>query len=110
MIQCKDCEHFHRSESGQISFSCDPFTNIKEPECLAKWQLLKMNQLVAGHQATLEYYGKFAPLQEKMFKIVEREIQDMDESEKWRVEEEEEDEEQDKGEDEPQWDLGEPSY
>lgn len=88
MIQCKDCELFHRQPSGEISFACDPFTNIKEPECLAKWQLIKMNQMVAGYQATLDYYRKLAPLQEKMFKVVEREIDEMSEGEKWKIAEE----------------------
>lgn len=84
MIQCKDCEHFSHNAKGEIAFSCDPFTNVKEPECLAKWQLIKINQMVAGYQATLQYYSKLAPLQEKMFKVVERELEDMNESEQWR--------------------------
>ncbi len=73
MIQCKDCEFFRRNEAGEIAFACDPFSNVKEPECLAKWQLLKINQLVNSYQAQLEYYHKLAPLQEKMFKVVQRE-------------------------------------
>lgn len=85
MIQCKDCELFQRAENGEISFRCDPFSNIKEPECLIKWQLIKTNQMVASYQATLDFYRKLAPLQEKMFKVVEREIEDMDESEKWKT-------------------------
>ena len=92
MIECQDCEHFHRGENGEISFTCDPFSNIKEPECLAKWQLIKINQMVASYQATLEYYRKLAPMQEKMFKVMERELDDMNESEKWKTPEEEEDE------------------
>ena len=36
MIQCKDCEFFRRNEAGEIAFACDPFSNVKEPECLAK--------------------------------------------------------------------------
>ncbi|HUT56459.1 MAG TPA: hypothetical protein VNA25_01140 [Phycisphaerae bacterium] len=95
MIQCQDCEHFHRGPDGQISFSCDPFSTVKEPECLTKWHLLKINQMVATYQATLEYYRKLAPMQEKMLKVVQRELEDMDESEKWKVEEEEDNEDQD---------------
>ena len=90
MIQCKDCEFFHRNEAGEIAFDCDPFSTIKEPECLAKWQLLKINQMVASYQATLQYYHKLAPLQEKMFKVVERELEDMNESDKWKSDEEDE--------------------
>lgn len=85
MIQCKDCEFFHRDEQGRIRFTCDPFSTIKEPECLSKWQLIKADQLVQAYQATLAYYQKFAPLQEKMFKFVQREMNDIDETEKWKL-------------------------
>lgn len=95
MIQCKDCEFFKRSEDGQIAFACDPFSNIKEPECLVKWHLIKTNQMVAAYQATLEYYHKLAPMQEKMFKVMERELDDMNEAEKWKVDEDEEEENED---------------
>ncbi len=92
MIQCEQCEHCRRSETGEISFSCDPFRNIKEPECLQKWQLLKINQMVASYQATLDYYRKLAPMQEKMFKVMEHELDGMSESEKWKIADEEEEE------------------
>ena len=103
MIQCKDCEYFHRNPDGEISFGCDPFGTIKEPECLAKWQLIKSNQMVATYQATLDYYRKLAPMQEKMFKVVERELEDMDESEKWKVDDDEEDQPSDEGDTEDRW-------
>ena len=41
----------------------------------------------------MEYTRRFAPLQEKMLKFMERELEDMDESEKWKVSDEEEDDE-----------------
>ena len=94
MIQCKDCEHFRRSESGEIAFACDPFTDIVEPECLQKWQLIKINQMVSAYQATLQYYHKLAPMQEKMFQVMEREIDGMNEGEKWKTDEDEEDEDE----------------
>ncbi len=104
MIQCKDCEFFIRREDGQVAFSCDPFSTIKEPECLEKWQLIKTNQLEAGlnqvakgmetmvrsYQATLEYYHKLAPMQEKMFEFMEREMDDISEADKWKIDDEEE--------------------
>ena len=89
MIQCKDCEFFKRSPNGEIAFACDPFSTIKEPECLAKWQLIKIDQMVAGYQATLNYYRKLAPMQEKMFKVVEKELDELNEGEKWKAEEDE---------------------
>ena len=36
MIQCKECEFFHPGPDGQIGFRCDPFSTVKEPECLAE--------------------------------------------------------------------------
>ncbi|HUT01842.1 MAG TPA: hypothetical protein VM031_05270 [Phycisphaerae bacterium] len=104
MMQCEQCECYHRSERGEVSFSCDPFRNVKEPECLAKWQLIKINQMVAAYQATLDYYRKLAPMQEKMFKVMEREIDDLNEGEKWRIADDEEEDEGDEGDEEtPGW-------
>ncbi len=102
MIQCKDCEFFRKSPAGEISFACDPFTSVKEVECLAKWQLIKINQMVAGYHATLDYYRKLAPMQEKMFKVVERELDDMSEGEKWKTDDDEDEPpKEDRDKDEP---------
>ncbi|MFB3892398.1 MAG: hypothetical protein ACE15C_10305 [Phycisphaerae bacterium] len=102
MIQCKDCEFFRRNETGEIAFACDPFSNIKEPECLAKWQIIKVNQMVGLYQAQLNFYRKLAPMQEKMFKVVERELDDMCEGEKWKTDEDEDEPpNEDRDKDEP---------
>ena len=105
MRQCSDCEFFLRSESGEISFSCDPFSTVKEPECLAKWQIIKINQMVAGYQQTLNFYQQMAPMQEKVFKLMQRELNDLDESDKWKVEdgEPEEDDDEGEGDEKPKW-------
>jgi len=92
MIQCKDCEFCETSPDGKRTFTCDPFVNIKEPECIAKWQLIRLDMLVASYQSMIGWYGKMAPLQDKIFKYMEREIEDIDESEKWRIDEDEPDE------------------
>ncbi len=89
MIQCKDCEFFGRGPNGELSFGCEPFSTVKEPECLQKWLLIKTNQMAASYQATLDYYRKLAPMQEKMFKVMERELDDMNEAESWKVAEDE---------------------
>jgi len=91
MIQCKDCEFCEMGADGQRTFKCDPFSNIKEPECLAKWQLIRLDMLVSGYQEMLKWYQRLAPIQDKLFKYMRREIDDMDESESWKVDEEEED-------------------
>lgn len=93
MIQCSECEFFKRGETGEVGFSCDPFGNIKEPKCLLKWQLIQINQMVAGYQATMKYNEKMAPLQEKVFNMMEREIDAIDEAEKWKSDEEDDYEE-----------------
>ena len=92
MIQCKDCEFCEISAEGQRTFKCDPFTNVKEPECILKWQLIRLDMLAASHQATLRWYEKLAPMQGKLFKYMKKEIDQMDESENWKVDEDEDDE------------------
>ena len=84
MLQCKDCEFFHRTPSGAPVLKCDPFTNIKEPYCLQKWQLIKIETMVQKYQATLSLYERLAPLQEKMLRHIEREMDEIDEADKWK--------------------------
>lgn len=99
MIQCEQCELFERGAGGQVTFRCDPFSNIKEPECLAKWQLLKsseltqkVDRLVAAYEATLSIYRRMQPLQEKMFEHMEREIRETEEGDSWKFGGEDDDE------------------
>ena len=83
MIQCKDCELCETGPAGRKAFKCDPFGNIKEPECIVKWQLIRLDMLLASHQGMLNWQQKLAPLQDKIFKYMKREIEDIDESERW---------------------------
>ncbi|MBN1795060.1 MAG: hypothetical protein JW804_00145 [Sedimentisphaerales bacterium] len=94
MIQCKDCELCEFGENGQRSFRCDPFCNIKEPECLAKWQLIRLDMLVSSYQGMLQWYRKMEPMQNKIFKYMQQEIDSMDESENWKIDDEDEDAQQ----------------
>lgn len=96
MIQCKDCELCEIGPDGKRIFKCDPFSNIKEPECLAKWQLLRLDMLVASYQSMLQWYNKMAPLQDKIMRYMKREIEDIDESEQWKVDDEDEEDDEDK--------------
>lgn len=84
MIQCKDCELCEITSDGRRSFKCDPFTNIKEPECLQKWQLIRLDMLLASYQSMISSQKKFAPLQDKILKYMKREIDDMEDSEDWK--------------------------
>jgi len=88
MIQCKDCEFFEMGPDGRRTFKCEPFTNIKEPECIAKWQLIRLDMLLASYQSMLKWQKEFAPLQKRLFKYMNRELEDMDETERWKTDEE----------------------
>jgi hypothetical protein len=86
MIQCDQCEFCGIGPDGRRVFKCDPFSTVKEPECLAKWQLIRLDMLLASYQGMLKWYGKLAPLQDKIFKYVQREIDEIEESEGWKLE------------------------
>jgi len=98
MIQCKDCELCRMESDGKRTFTCDPFSNIKEPECIAKWQLIRLDMLVASYQGMLRWYGKLAPIQDKLFRYMEREINDLDETERWKLTDPEEKDDEDETE------------
>jgi len=49
--------------------------------------------LVASYQGMLKWYTKFAPLQDKILKYMQREIEDMDDSEQWKLDDDEQSEE-----------------
>lgn len=89
MIQCKDCEYFEMDNTGRRTFKCDPFLNVKEPECISKWQLLRLDMLLASHQGMMQWQSKMGPLQNKIIKFMERQIDEMDESDSWKQENEE---------------------
>ena len=84
MIQCSECELADVGPHGEVRLKCNPFTNIKEPECIQKWQLMKLESLVQAYGATLAQYRRLAPLQEKMMKMMEREVDDLGEADKWK--------------------------
>ncbi|MEE8170272.1 MAG: hypothetical protein V3T70_06970 [Phycisphaerae bacterium] len=107
MIQCSECEFFERGPEGRVRFRCDPFANIKEPECLTKWQLLrlaevssKLDRIVSAHEAQAEMYRRLGPIQEKMFRYMEREIESAEDTDAWKSgsaewDDDEEDDEED---------------
>lgn len=77
---------------NQRAFKCDPFINVKEPECIAKWQLIRLDMLLASYRGMQQWQQKLAPLQDKIFKYMQREIEDVDETEKWKYNEDDENE------------------
>ena len=95
MIQCRDCEYYQPGPQGGPHLTCNPFHNIKEPECLLKWQLLKLEVMARSHQSTLDLYRRFAPLQEKLLRHMEREIDDAEESDGWKYSDEDNEDDQD---------------
>jgi hypothetical protein len=84
MIQCSNCEFYNESPAG-AEFTCDPFSTIKEPECLVKWQLIKLETMVQAYQQTVRMYQRMAPLQEKMLRQMERELDDQNEADAWKL-------------------------
>ena len=92
MIQCKDCEFYSEDGDGRRMFTCDPFTNVKEPDCLVKWQLLRLDLLVSTFRGMAGFQEKMAPMQDKIMKYVKRELEDLDESENWKVDDDDQDE------------------
>lgn len=97
MLQCQTCEFFRQRPDGSPELTCNPYATIKEPECLAKWQLVQLNVIAKSHQATLDMYQRLAPLQEKMFKHMEREIDEVDESDRWKQGDDDDDDEAEPG-------------
>lgn len=95
MIQCKDCEFYRQAPDGSPQLACNPFANIKEAECVAKWQLVQLGVIAKSHEATLAMYRRLAPLQEKMFQHMEREIDDTEEADRWKYGNEDEEEDDD---------------
>jgi hypothetical protein len=96
MIRCQDCEFFRARADGSPELLCDPFSNIKEPECLSKWQIAQLGVIAKSHEATLEMYRRLAPLQEKMFQHMEREIDEAEDADQWKRGNDDE-------EDDPDW-------
>lgn len=108
MLQCSECEFFRRESDGRLTFLCDPFATIKEPECLVKWQILrlaevagKLDRIVAAHETQAAMYKRLGPLQEKMFRHMEREIDATDESERWKVSDDDWEDKDDEDDDPP---------
>ena len=87
MIQCIDCELCEILENGRKTFKCDPFSNIKEPECLQKMQIMRLDMLATSYRSMLHWQEKMGPMQNKLFKYVQREIDDMDDTEGWKHQE-----------------------
>lgn len=92
MLRCQDCEYYSQSSDGLPRLTCDPFSTIREPECLLKLQLVQLSTMAKSHQATLDMYRRLAPIQEKMFRHMEREIDDAEASDQWKLGSEDDDE------------------
>ena len=95
MIQCRECEHYNAGFRGTSRLTCDPFGNIKEQQCLIKWQLIKLDLLVEAQERMQTMYDKLAPLQEKMFRHLEREIDEAEEADNWKQPRDDEEDESD---------------
>ena len=99
MLQCKECEFCEVGPDGEVKLNCNPFTNVKESECLLKWQLLRLDLMTRAYMATIAEYRKIAPLQKELYRRMKQEFKEMDDADSWKQSDEETDDE-----DEP--DLG----
>lgn len=84
MLQCRDCEFGEVDEKGNVRLTCNPFTNIKEPECLTKWQLVRLDLMTRAYMATIREYKKIAPIQQKLYRRMSQEMDEMDEADRWK--------------------------
>jgi hypothetical protein len=89
MLQCKECEFCEFGPQGQVQLKCNPFTNVKEPECLLKWQLLRLDMMTSAYMATIAEYKKIAPIQQELYRRMKRELEDMDDADSWKQADEE---------------------
>ncbi len=87
MLMCEQCEFYQRDPAGRVILRCNPFSTIKEPECLQKLQLFRLEQLVQYYQAMLRFYQNLAPMQKKMFDFMKREMDDIEDADRWKYEE-----------------------
>ena len=94
MLQCSQCEFFSRDRNGKIHLRCDPFSIIKEPECLQKWQLIRLDNLLQAYHFMIQGYQKLAPMQKKLFDMMKREIDDIDQADSWKYREDDEPEDE----------------
>jgi len=46
--------------------------------------------LLVSYQGMLKWYGKLAPLQDKIIRYMQKEINDLDETERWKLDVDEE--------------------
>jgi hypothetical protein len=90
MIQCKDCEFGEVDDKGNVNLRCNPFVDIKESECLLKWQLVRLDLMTRAYMATIREYKRIAPLQEKLYRRMSQEMDEMDEAERWKHADDEE--------------------
>jgi len=55
---------------------------------MQKWQILRLDYLVSQYQRMISSQQKMAPIQDKIFKYVKRELEDIDEADRWKTTEE----------------------
>jgi len=103
MLQCQDCEYFsHDEKTGRVMLRCNPFSTIKEPACLEKLQLLRLDALLRSYQAIANWYKKLEPMQKRMFEFMKREMDDIDEADSWKTQYFPDDEEKDEQDPSPE--------
>ncbi len=49
-----------------------------------KWQLMRLDMLLSTQEALFRNNAKLAPLQDKLIRYVEKEIDDLDDADSWK--------------------------
>ena len=84
MIQCSDCEHGRVQKDGLVTMTCHPGKNIKEPECLSKWMLLKLTNIERMWAHSIGATNDLIPLQVKLLQHNCAQIDDLEKGESWK--------------------------
>ncbi len=63
---------------------CNPFENVKDESCLQRLLLLRTDMLVGMYSNMLSFYQNMAPMQKKMMKFMDNEIDELDQTDSWK--------------------------
>ncbi len=59
---------------------------------MQKWQLLRLDMMVSGFQSMRMFQQKMEPMQDKLYKYVQRELDDIEDADSWKFMDDLEDE------------------
>ena len=84
MIQCSECEFGKAMPNGNIEMTCNTARNIKEPECLTKWMLVRLCNIERMQIQALSVSRGLMPLQAKLLQHNCAQIDELHKGESWK--------------------------